>query len=108
MEKIKCSKCGKKFENTGTSSLCPECRLKRTPKIYFTIATLILILGFIGGIVIGGTNKILNDEYEKIFNTSLMIYCWIGDALFSMFVYAIGSIIHRLNLLIDKENTNKE
>ena len=57
MEKISCKRCGQKFESNGVSSLCYDCRRKRTPSIYFGIAAAIVIFGFIIGIIMGETNK---------------------------------------------------
>lgn len=112
MEKIKCNKCGEKFENNGISSLCVNCRRISHTKSYFYIAIIILILGFIGGIILGGTFKmstlsygssISKYEYNETFNSELMIYSWIGTLLFDLFVFAIHSICYRLDLIIDKK-----
>lgn len=108
MEKIKCSKCGEKFESTGTSSLCPNCRRRSHTKAYLWIAITILILGFIGGIILGDTFKITTTTYtyldnEEEFNSALMLYSWIGTLLFDLFIFAIYSICYRLDLLIDKK-----
>lgn len=107
-----CKECGKEFEPNGYSSICPDCRRRRTPKIYFRIALLIIALSFIGGIILGNTNKEIirnyNDiteeyEYEEEFNANLMLECWVGSLLFSILVCGIGSVNYRLNLIIDKK-----
>ena len=80
--------------------------------IYLVIAIVILILGFIGGIVIGNVYKIVElvyessvspiyNEYESTFNGALMLYCWIGTILFDIFIFAVHSICYRLDLIID-------
>lgn len=113
-EKIKCSKCGEKFESTGTSSLCSNCRRRSHTKAYLYIAIVILILGFIGGIVLGDAFKIREltyessisvkyNEYEETFNSALMLYSWVGTLLFDLFVFAVHSICYRLDLIIDKK-----
>jgi hypothetical protein len=99
MEKIKCSRCGEKFESTGESSFCVNCRRKRHTKAYLYAALIILIIGFIGGIVLGNT---FLDYYEE-FNFLLMLYVWIGTLLSDLFVFAIHSICYRLDLIIDKK-----
>lgn len=118
MGKIKCSKCNKKFESNGMSSLCPNCRRKSRTKAYLYIAIAILVLGFIGGIVLGDAFKIREltyessisvkyNEYEETFNSALMLYSWIGTLLFDLFVFAVHSICYRLDLLIDKNRVEK-
>lgn len=108
---MKCNNCGKEFEPNGYSGICPDCRRRNTPKIYFRIAILIIILSFIGGIILGTVNKSVTQtyneiteeyEYEEEFNTYLMLECWVSSLLFSIFVFGIGSVNYRLNLLIDK------
>ncbi len=107
-----CKECGKEFKPNGYSNLCPDCRRRKTPKIYFRIAILIVALSFIGGIILGNTNKVVVSsyddileeyEYDKVFNTDLMLECWVGSLLFSILVCGIGSINYRLNLIIDKK-----
>ena len=107
MEKIKCSKCNEKFESNGMSGLCPNCRRRSHSRTYLWFAIIILILGFIGGIVLGNTFKITTTTYtyldnEEVFNSALMIYSWIGTLLFDLFVFAVHSICYRLDLIIDK------
>jgi len=87
-EKISCRECGKEMISNGYTGICKDCKRKKTPKIYFRIAILIVALSFIGGIILGNTNKELtphyNDiteeyDYDKNFNTNLMLECWIGS-----------------------------
>lgn len=119
MEKLKCNKCGKKFDSNGTSGMCSDCRRKSHTQFYFYIALVILLLGFISGIALGDTYKITKltyessisvkfNEYETSFNSDLMLYCWVGTLLFDLFVFAINSICYRLDLIIDrlKDNSN--
>ena len=111
MEENTCSKCGKKFENYYSLDLCEDCRRKKKTEIYLVIAIIILILGFIGGIVLGNQYKVLEKQHvfgsyyemKEAFNVGLMIYCWIGTMLFDIFVFGIYSICHRLDLLIEKK-----
>lgn len=83
-------------------------------KAYIIIAWLIIIASIIAGIILGNTFKIneltyessvssIYDKYEEVFNVALMFYTWIGGFILSMFIMGIGSICHRLDLLIDKE-----
>lgn len=113
MEKIECSKCGTKFESDSYSSLCGNCRRKRNTNVYKVIAIIILFLGFIGGIVLGDTNRTIElvyelsisskyNEYEEVFNIGLMVSAWISTALLSLFIFAIYSICHRLDLIVEK------
>lgn len=112
MYKMNCSKCGCEFESNGTSSLCANCRRRRNTNLYLVIAIIILILGFIGGIVLGDTYKSIDlssitsdyDDYKESFNTALMIYSWTATVLFDLFIFAIHSICYRLDLLIDNKN----
>ena len=106
MEKIKCAKCGDGFEDNGFSTLCVNCRRRSHTRTYFYIAIIILILGFIGGIVLGGTYTVSKSSYfssEEEFNGVLMLYCWVSTLLFDLFIFAIYSVCHRLDLLIDKK-----
>ena len=107
---MECQKCGEKFENNGFTGLCTNCRRRKTPKIYFRIAMAIIALSFIGGIILGNTNKKVIESYDDIldkyeydttFNTDLMLECWVGSLLFSIIVCGIGSVNYRLNLIID-------
>ena len=108
----KCDRCGKKFEGKENQLLCPDCKRRRTPNIYFGIAITIIILGFIGGIILGNTNLKVTSEYNEYsedydydseFNTELMLECWVGTAILSVFIFGIGSTNYRLNLIIDKK-----
>ena len=73
-----------------------------------------MIAGFIGGIILGNLFKITTltyessidpkyNEYEKIFNSTLMFCSWISTALLSVFIFAINSICYKLDLIIDKK-----
>ena len=118
----KCEKCGATLNDNaefcikcGTPRILASTNYRRTSmsKVYIVIAWLIIIASIIGGIVLGDTFKINEltykssiaeyNEYEEIFNTALMFYTWIGGFILSMFIMGIGSICHRLDLLIDKE-----
>lgn len=107
MEKISCKRCGQKFESNGVSSLCYDCRRKRTPSIYFGIAAAIVIFGFIIGIIMGETNKAItyDDDFNSTerFNTNLMIDYWENSIIVAIIISGIGSITYRLNLLIDNK-----
>lgn len=107
MEKISCNRCGQKFESNGASSLCYDCRRKRTPSIYFGIAVAIVIIGFIGGIIMGATNKAItyDDDFNSTesFNTNLMIDYWENSIIVAIIICGIGSINYRLNLIIDNK-----
>lgn len=81
-------------------------------KVYIAIGWIIILVAFILGIVLGNINTVSKFEYNsslridintKVFNTALMFYTWIGGFILSMFIMGIGSICHRLDLLIDKE-----
>ncbi len=89
-------------------------------KFYKHVAIIILILGFIGGIILGNQYKVTTmtyespfnaeyNQYETTFNTALMIYSWLGTFLLSLFVFAIYSIGSRLDslLIAVKKNSNK-
>ena len=117
MATVKCNKCGNKFKGKENELLCPDCKRRRTPKIYFGIAITIIVLGFIGGIIIGNTytNRTLTyessidekyNEYEEEFNAELMLECWVGTTILSIFIFGIGSTNYRLNLLIDNKKEN--
>lgn len=110
-EKIECTKCGKKIENNGVSSICSDCKRKRTPKVYFALATTILLVGFILGIILGAVNKdtklTTTDDYsydsEEVFNSGLMATTWVYTAIICTIFYSVGSVCYRLNILIDKK-----
>ena len=85
-------------------------RRRKTPQIWFKIGIVIIIIGFISGILLGAISKTtINNfntitekyDYTEVFNTALMIYIWIGSLLSSTFFFAVGSILYRLNLIID-------
>lgn len=110
-EKIECTKCGKKIENNGVSSICSDCKRKRTPKVYFSLATIILLTGFVLGIILGAVNKTVKltttEDYsydsEKVFNAGLMATTWAYTSVICTIFYSVGSICYRLNILIDKK-----
>lgn len=114
MKKIECRVCENKFETNGNDNICANCRRKNRTRAYLYIAISILMLGFISGIVCGAvfpvqklvyesSISISYNEYENSFNGLLMLYIWIGTALFDIFVFGINSICYRLDLLIDKK-----
>ena len=111
VEKIECAKCGEKFENNGVSSICSDCKRKSTPKIYFTIATIILLIGFVLGIIIGAVNKEVkltttedyNYNSEEVFNDGLMATTCAYTSVICTILYSVGSICYRLNIIIDKK-----
>lgn len=110
-EKIECAKCGKKFDNNGVSSICSECKCKRTPKVYFALATTILLIGFVLGIILGAVNKDVKltttEDYsydsEEVFNAGLMATTWAYTSVICTILYSVGSICYRLNIIIDKK-----
>lgn len=107
-----------KYKQLNKDGYCSKCAIKNFNEFNFTnayskIAILILILGFIGGIVMGNVFKVYTltyespisaeyNDYEYIFNTALMIYCWIGTFLFDLFVLGIYSICKRLDLIANR------
>lgn len=119
-ETVNCIKCnaeisGNEFSICGNNfSICTNCKREKNTNKYKYIAIIILILGFIDGIIMGNIYKHssliyksdLNpafNEYEYTFNTALMFYSWLASALLSLFIFAIHSICHRLDLIIDKK-----
>ena len=85
-------------------------RRRKTPTLWFKIGIAIIIIGFIGGIILGAIDKATISEwnsiteeydYKEIFNIAVMIYIWIGCLISSSFFLAVGSILYRLNLIID-------
>lgn len=109
MAKMECDKCKTKFENNGLSSLCPNCRRKRTPKIYMYAAIGVILLGLFSGIILGNVYKIervngdsILDTTEEVFNINLLIISLTSGAFASIPLFGLGSINYRLNLLIDK------
>lgn len=109
MAKIKCKKCNKEFENYDWLSLCPNCRRKRTPKIYMYAAIGVILLGLFAGIILGNVYSLervdedsILDTTEEVFNTNLLIISLASGAFASIPLFGLGSINYRLNLLIDK------
>lgn len=116
-ETIKCKKCGRKMINDGVATVCDDCKRKSMPRVYFVIATTILIVGFVLGIILGATNKELkmtaskadaydseiSYEYKEQFNSSLMFNTWGVSFIISAILYSTSSTCARLNLLIDKK-----
>jgi len=109
---MRCFNCGMEIDDD--SKFCIECGVdlvhpnfigKSHTHIYFDLAIVVLILGFIGGIASGfmfpiKTGYIISREE---FNIGMMLYCWIGSSIFALLIFAIYSICHRLDLLIDKK-----
>lgn len=106
----KCETCHTKIKEED-GKLCANCKRKNGTKRYYTIGILVIIGGFLGGIILGATYKTVAevvgeyDEYEKIFNVALMLETWIASILFSVWIFGFGSICHRLDLLIDKNKS---
>lgn len=112
-EIYKCSNCGIKLKQNTSSSYCDNCKRRRNTNKYKNIGIIILIVGFIGGIILGNLFKVTTltyessigseyNEYNEIFNFILMFCTWISTALLSVFFFAINSICYRLDLIIDK------
>lgn len=87
--------------------------MKARSTIYIILAWIIIVASIIVGIILGGTNtvkeltfdssaSVFNNSTES-FNVSLMLYTWLGGFTLSILTMGIGSICHRLDLLIDKE-----
>ena len=117
MKEFECSKCHNIYETDEVEKeeqfICKSCKRKTSTNIYLYIAFLILIIGFIVGIVCGKTFATCNDTSsyfsssttckDSNFNTILMFAVWICSGIQSVFVFAVYSICNRLNILIDKE-----
>ena len=109
MAKIECEKCKTKFESNGWTSVCDDCRRKRTPKIYMYAAIGVILLGLFAGIVLGNVysiekideDSILNTT-EEVFNTNLLFISLASGTFASIPLFGLSSINYRLNLLIDK------
>lgn len=119
----KCEKCGAKLSENdefcvkcGTPRILASTNYRRISmsKAYIVIAWIVIIASIIVGIALGDTFKVNEltyessidieyNKYEEVFNTSLMLYTWLGGFTLSIFTMGIGSICHRLDLLIDKE-----
>ena len=108
---MKCFNCGVELDED--SKFWIECdidvrrvdyRIKRYKKAYLYFAIIVLILGVIGGIVLGSIYKLRTGYLftKEEFNVGLMLYCWLATLLFDLFIFAIYSVCHRLDLLIDK------
>lgn len=110
MAKIECAKCKTKFESNGWTSVCTDCRRKRTPKIYMYVAVCIILLGLFAGIILGNVYKLkridedsILEETVEVFNTNLLFISLASGAFASIPLFGLGSINYRLNLLIDKK-----
>ena len=87
--------------------------MKARSTIYIILAWIIIVVAIIVGIILGSTNtveKLTFDSSASVFNSSkesfnvsIMLYTWLGGFILSIFTMGIGSICHRLDLLIDKE-----
>lgn len=117
-----CENCGNKLN--GNDTFCENCgyknnyqetniKSKNNTQWYFNIAIIILLVGFVGGIISGNVfeQKILiyesladpeYNEYRTNFNWVIMLVTWISVTIFSIFIFGIGSVCHRLDLLINK------
>ena len=109
MAKIECEKCKTKFESNGLSSVCDDCRRKRTPKIYMYAAVGVILLGLFAGIILGNVYSLervdkdsILDTTEEVFNTNLLIISLASGTFSSIPLCGLSSINDRLKLLIDK------
>ena len=115
MYEFECQKCHNIYETDevieNERTICKSCLRKTRTNYYLYIAYIIIILGFLSGIISGSIFSICKNSSiyfdskcdEKIFNTAVMFYIWIGSFLTSVFVFSIHSICKRLDDLIDKE-----
>ena len=82
-------------------------------KIYKVIAIVLLILGFIGGIVLGDIYSIplsqdgelswknlYSSEPTEKFNSTLMLGVWFSSFILSIFIFGVYSICNRLEMII--------
>lgn len=108
----KCNKCNVKLSD-DSSDVCPDCKRKGRTKVYFYTGIILLIVGFVGGIIVGVTNKTIVepnsilDDPKKVFNVMLMFECWATASLLSTIPFGLNSICYRLDLLIDKAKEQK-
>ena len=87
--------------------------MKARSTIYIILAWIIIIIAIVVGIIIGSINPVKTmtiDSYVNTFNNTndtfnviLMLYIWLIGFVLGIFVMGIGSICHRLDLLIDKD-----
>ena len=105
-----------KYSQLTEDGYCSKCAIKNFinfSNAYKVVAIIILIAGFIGGIVCGNIFKVMTltyessvsveyNEYEAVFNGALMLYVWIGTFLFDLFVLGIYSICKRLDLIANR------
>ena len=75
---------------------------ERNTRAYYYLAIAILFAGIILGMILGIITA-ENSDNGGSFSFVIMLYVWIATALFDIFVFAIYSICHRLDLLIDKK-----
>lgn len=107
-----------KYSQLNKQGYCSKCAIKQFNDFnftnsYVTIAIIILLVGFIIGIICGNVYKVNTltyessisieyNKYEDVFNTALMFYCWIGTILFDIFILGIYSICKRLDLIANR------
>ena len=116
MREFECPICHDIYETDEVENeedfVCKSCRRKARTKIYLYIAILILLIGFIVGIICGSVFATCNDVSlysisstckDSSFNVLLMFVIWFSCGILSVFVFAVYSICTRLNVLIDKE-----
>lgn len=79
-----------------------------------SLIIIVLVCGFVGGIICGNIcpklkfdmssakTSFSTSDVVSTFNTALMIYIWIGSALFAALLNIFNIIIHALHLFIFK------
>lgn len=99
--KYECPSCKKTFNETEVNMLnyCSKCARKKSTKNYKKSSIVILLLGFILGLIAGTSN-------DGTYNYDIMLYVWLGSCATSFFMLIIHSICYSLDLIIDKD-TNK-
>ena len=100
MEK-KCAICEKNFEGKAETTRCPSCRRKHGTNNYYGFGILVIIIGIVAGIIAGSSSD------ENVDSTLVMTYCIVGSVVFSIFIFSIHSICHRLDVIADKLDSKK-
>lgn len=100
MEK-KCTVCEKSFEGKEDTTRCPSCRRKHGTNNYYAFGILVIIIGVVAGIILGSSSS------ENADPTLTMVYCIVGSIVFSVFIFAIHSICHRLDAIADSLESKK-
>ena len=119
-----CINCGKELNDS--IEFCDDCGQKQPtitndPVIarknrttYFVITGwVIIIVAIIAGIILGNifeTKELIHEsaidvkynEYKTTFNQVAMFITWTSGLVLGIFTIGIGSICHRLDLIIDK------